>query len=201
MLHPDINSNYNVFLRSISATAPFPALTASATPLALTWGLDFLFQEIIFCLLCCSLLPQVVWHSKHRGNTVFNSFLGKRIWLWQQCLMPSAEIGFNGDRWIGAEGKSIYNTESNDDHNRNEKKEEKKPTVSGCSSPFPLQRYERLLTDLSEHSCWCRYSLSQLPPDATAVSSYQRESLTIFLHVNILETSGTGAQINTELEG
>jgi len=81
------------------------------------------------------------------------------------------------------------------------RRRKKNPTVSGCSSPFPLQRYERLLTDLSDHSCQCRYSLSQLPPDGPAASSYHRENLSIFLYVNILEPSGTGAEINMVLEG
>lgn len=47
--------------------------------------------------------------------------------------MPSAEIGFSEYRWIRAEGKTTHKTESKDDHNRNEKKEEKK---SDCLRMF-----------------------------------------------------------------
>lgn len=46
MLHPDTNSNYKVFLRSISATAPFPALIASAASFPWPEGWIFSFKRL-----------------------------------------------------------------------------------------------------------------------------------------------------------
>lgn len=100
---------------------------------------------------------------------------------------PSAETGLGRYQWVGVEGKkTIYKTENNDVHNRNERgKGEKMKDSQDVLLPSHPKDVEDV-NYLSDYSCGCRYSLSQLPPDGTAVNSYQKQNLSIFIYVKNL---------------
>lgn len=195
MVHADINSNYTVFLLSILAPA-IPKycflhllLLSSLPPPAL--DLDFLFQMRLFSICSAAHFSHNKWYIQ--GETMhLTPSMGKSIItaVPDTCLnkkKPSAETGLGRYQWVGVEGKkqSIkLKTMMSITEMKGEKGKKMKDSQDVLLPSHPKDVED--VNYLSDYSCGCRYSLSQLPPDSTAVNSYQKQNLSIFIYVKNL---------------
>lgn len=201
MVHADINSNYTVFLLSILAPA-IPkycflhllgwgeAVSSAASP-HLALDLDFLFQMRLFSICSAAHFSHNKWYIQ-RETIHLTPSMGKSIItaVPDTCLnkkKPSAETGLGRYQWVGVEGKkqSIkLKTMMSITEMKGEKGKKMKDSQDVLLPSHPKDVED--VNYLSDYSCGCRYSLSQLPPDSTAVNSYQKQNLNIFIYVKNL---------------
>lgn len=99
---------------------------------------------------------------------------------------PSAETGLGRYQWIGVEGKN-QSIKLKTMMSITEMKGEKGKRMKDSQDVLPFHPKDvEDINYLSDRSCRCRYSLSQLPLEVTAVNSYQKQNLSIFIYMKNL---------------